>query len=172
MPAVEMEVTGVNKTSFLELWESRGADMKLIREENYRAYELAGYYAFSAGQDESIKKQLREKVKFLVDDAPALAVSINPNAPIKEYRLSEMLKENDAGHTHSVKPLVYCGKNLARSPVVEIGFGEGKGRLILSQLITSGRLAEGYGQPGAYGIRYDPAARQFVINLIRHLMQK
>jgi hypothetical protein len=35
-----------------------------------------------------------------------------------------------------------------------------------SQLLTAGRLAPGFGQPGLYGIRYDPAAAQFVLNML------
>jgi hypothetical protein len=34
-------------------------------------------------------------------------------------------------------------------------------------LLTAGRLAHGYGQTGLYGIRYDPAAVQFVLNMLQ-----
>lgn len=38
--------------------------------------------------------------------------------------------------------------------------------MILSQLLTAGRLAPGFGQPGLYGLRYDPAAAQLVVNML------
>jgi hypothetical protein len=47
--------------------------------------------------------------------------------------------------------------------VIEIAFEHG--RLILSQLLTAGRLAVGYGTEGHYGLRPDVAAQQFVLNL-------
>jgi hypothetical protein len=48
-----------------------------------------------------------------------------------------------------------------RPVVVEVEKNGGEGRVILSQLLTAGRMARGY---GGY---YDPVAAQLVLNLIR-----
>jgi hypothetical protein len=45
-------------------------------------------------------------------------------------------------------------------------FGPGKGNVILSQVLTAGRLVRASAQAGFYGLRYDPAAAQFVLNMI------
>ena len=47
-----------------------------------------------------------------------------------------------------------------------IGFGEGRGRLLVSQLLTEGRLSPGFGSDGLYGVRYDATAVQTVVNLL------
>jgi hypothetical protein len=47
-----------------------------------------------------------------------------------------------------------------------VRFADRRGSVILSQLLTAGRLAPGFGQPGLYGIRYDPAAAQFILNML------
>jgi hypothetical protein len=51
-----------------------------------------------------------------------------------------------------------------------ISFGEGKGKLIVSQLLTAGRLARGFGEDGLYGIRFDPVANQFVLNMMEAVL--
>jgi hypothetical protein len=66
----------------------------------------------------------------------------------------------------TVETLATCGRNLTRTPVLRARFAERPGSVILSQLLTAGRLAPGFGQPGLYGIRYDPAAAQFVLNML------
>jgi len=56
--------------------------------------------------------------------------------------------------------------------VVQIDFEAGQGRLILSQLLTAGRLAPGFGTTGTYGKRFDPVAEQFVLNLLARCLEK
>jgi hypothetical protein len=68
-----------------------------------------------------------------------------------------------------VHPLAVAGKELVKSPAVKIAFDDGA--LIISQLLTSGRLAEGFGSDGLYGVRYDPAAVQVVLNMIAELTE-
>jgi len=41
--------------------------------------------------------------------------------------------------------------------IVRTDFGE-KGSVIVFQLITEGKLSQGYGESGLYGKRYDPVA--------------
>ena len=154
------------------LWVSRGANPQAIRSGHCIVYELGGFYAFSEEPSETAQVQLRERVSFLIEDAPALQASINPLGPIAELDLGALYREG-TGQAERFAPLAECGKNLFRSPVVEIGFGTSRGRLVVSQLITAGRLAGGYTHPEIhvsnphYALRPDPAAQQFVLNLMR-----
>lgn len=113
-------------------------------------------------------QKLREKVKFLVEDAPALAMTVNPKAPITTTDLVKEYHESLNGKAENLQPLASAGKNLTRTPIVAISFGADKGKLILPQLITAKRLGKGYGDKGLYGIRYDPAATQFVLNMLKN----
>lgn len=168
VPAADMEFEGLNQQSFISQWVSRGADKKKIKSSSYYAYELQGYYAFSTlDNDLKTQNQLREKVRFLVDDAPALSVSINPNAPIQITNIALGYQKASNGIAENQYVLASAGKNLTRSPLVEINFGSNKGKLIISQLLTAGRLSkESLGKAGQYDIRYDPSAVQLVLNLI------
>jgi beta-galactosidase len=74
------------------------------------------------------------------------------------------------GEATQLIPLASCGKNLTRILVVELVFGPSKGKVILSQVLTAGRLARGYQEPGLYGIRHDPAAEQFTLNMIAKVL--
>jgi beta-galactosidase len=170
VPAADMAVAGLSARAFLALWSSRGADASALQSAagEYYAYELAGFYAFSRSpKDKAIIAALRQKVKLLADDAPALQDRINPNAPIEALNLVEAYRASGAqGQAERLISLASCGKNLTRIPVVELSFGTGKGHLIVSQLLTAGRLRRGAAEPGLYGLRYDPAAEQFVLNLL------
>lgn len=167
VPATNMEFTGLSSTAVLAQWLVRGASESKIKEKNYFAYELEGFYEFSnISDDKEIKVKLKKKVQFLVDDAPALANSLNPLTPIKVTNILNEFKESQNGMGESLIPLAYAGKNLTRTPIVMINFGEGKGKLIVSQLLTYGRLANGFGEQGLYGIRYDEVATQFVLNMM------
>jgi hypothetical protein len=168
-PAADMEVTGLSANAFLSLWSSRGADEAALQAStNYYAYELAGFYAFSTrNPDKAAVARLREKVKLLAEDAPALQDRINPSAPVVGTDIARSYREScREGQAAELVSLASCGKNLTRIPVVELGFGLGKGKVILSQVLTAGRLVRGREEPGLYGIRYDPAAEQFTLNLL------
>lgn len=169
VPVWDMEVEGLGADDFLAMWTNRGADAGKMKEEDYYAYELAGCYAFSVGSDSYTMDQLREKVRFLVEDAPALKNSIDPDAPIKTISLSALYKAS-SGQVKGMKILARCGKNLTRTPVIELTFGENSGSFIVSQIITRGRLAEGHGEDGLYGVRKDPAAGQLVLNLLKKVV--
>jgi hypothetical protein len=43
---------------------------------------------------------------------------------------------------------------------------------LVSQLLTAGRLANGFGEMGLYGIRYDEVANQFVLNMMEIALKK
>ena len=168
VPASDMTISGLNSKAFLEQWKARGADENQIKSGNYYAYELQGFFEYSSNpQDMNLQKNLQKKVAFLVEDAPALAGSINPNTPIKITDLSQGYMDAQNGIAQNLVILMNAGKNLTRMPVVLIDFGEGKGKLLVSQLLTAGRLAEGFGEPGLYGVRYDEVAVQTILNMMK-----
>ncbi|MBN2412808.1 glycoside hydrolase [candidate division KSB1 bacterium] len=170
VPAMEMEFSGLSQDAFISHWVSRGADRNLISSDSYYAYELEGFYSFSVEKDDpETKKKLREKVKFLVEDAPALAISIDPDARMQTIDLVQGYTDCLQGKAENFIPLVNCGIDLYRTPAVRIDFGRDRGSLLVSQLLTSGRLAKGYGQDGLYGVRYDEVAGQFVLNMLRYM---
>lgn len=170
VPAADMELVGLAPEAFLQAWTARGADAALIRGEHYMAYELAGFFDFSVGHSDAVGKRLRDKVRFLVDDAPALAQAINPNAPLKLHDLSALYRASSAGQARELIPLANAGKNLTRVPVMQVNFATGSGCLVLSQLLTAGRLAPGFGENTAYGIRFDPAAVQMTLNMLARVV--
>ena len=165
VPATEMEVSGLGASAFIALWTNRGAAAdKLAAGNPLFAYELGGYYAFSSTpKDEAVSTELRRKVKFLVDDAPALQGRIDPAGPITVTDLAAALKASGKG---KLVPLANCGKNLTRIPVVQIELGSGQGRVILSQLLTAGRLMADDHPLKPYELSHDPAAEQLVLNLL------
>jgi beta-galactosidase len=172
VPATNFEFGGMSSSAFLSQWLPRGADEKKIKSENYYAYSLEGFYEFSgSAADNDAKTRLKKKVTFLVEDAPALANSLNPSAPAKITDLSKEYRESQNGMGENLTPLVNAGKNLTRTPVIMIGFGKNKGKLIVSQLLTTGRLAKGFGERGLYGIRFDPVANQFVFNMMELVLE-
>ena len=166
-PAEEMEISGLSQSAFIEQWRARGADEKLVKEKNYYAYELQGFYGFSTNPiDKALEEKLKQKVKFLVEDAPSLKASVNPLAPIIVTDLSQEYKLASNGIANSLKVLVNAGKNLTKAPVFMVGLGPGKGKIIISQLLTKGRLGRGFGENGLYGIRYDEVTVQMVLNMM------
>lgn len=172
-PATNFEFSGLSSSAFLAQWLPRGADENKIRRGGYYAYSLEGFYDYSDSPvDNEVKSRLKNKLIFLKNDAPALANSLNPDAPVVVTDLSTGFNDSQNGMGEELIPLVNAGKNLTRMPVIMIRFGKSKGNLIVSQLLTAGRLAEGFGEKGQYGIRYDPVAAQFVMNMLELVMQK
>lgn len=170
-PAADMKISGVGAEGFLSDWSQRGADVEKIQSGMLYAYSLEGYYAFSSTpHDTSAIATLRRKVRFLVEDAPALKGIVNPDAEITETNLSEKYTKQLAEGTKTLLALSICGKGLTRTDVAEVSFGKGKGTLIFSQLFTAGRLTPEVSSPGLYGLRYDPAAEQFVLNMLSHAL--
>ena len=172
VPATYFEFRGLSSSGFLSQWLPRGADKAKIEKESYFAYELEGFYDFSGSPDDKeVRDKLRKKLSFLVEDAPALANSLDPAASVKVTNLSLSYKEAQNGMGESLTPLVSAGKGLTRTPVIMIDFGKNKGRLIVSQLLTAGRLAEGFGEKGLYGIRFDVVTNQFVLNMMELVLK-
>ena len=163
-----MELHGLSQEAFTRQWAEKGADIDMIRKGPYYAYDHQGFYEYShRGDDESIKKKLKDKVFFLIQDMPALDLSLDKNAPVQVIDLHKGYMANSGGRATEFIPLASAGKDLVKSPVMKIRFGEGEGCLVLSQLLTEGRLAEGFAsEKESYPVRYDEAAVQFVLNMM------
>jgi hypothetical protein len=167
VPATNFYLAGLSQEGFLSQWLPRGADESRIKAGSYFAYSLEGFYEFSGSPDDKeVIARLKNKVNFLIQDAPSLANSLNAGAPVEITDLSKAFNESVKGMGENLVPLVNAGKSLARTPVIMIRSGKGKGNIIVSQLLTAGRLAKGSGEEGLYGIRYDPVAVQFVLNMM------
>ncbi len=171
VPASEMLISGLSQDAFISYWKEKGADVNLIKSNAYFVYSLQNIFTFSSNlDDKTAESSLRDKAKFLADDAPALANTINRFAPIKVIDLAAEYKKCVTGQAKQLIPLVNAGKNLTRIPVIMVDFGPDKGKLIVSQLLTAGRMATGFGSEGLYGIRYDESTRQFVLNMLNKLI--
>jgi len=166
---MEMEVNGLSAAAFEALWRARGADdARLGSDTPLYAYQLGGFYAFSAtDHDQATITQLRAKVKFLLEDAPSLQGRITPDGPVDMIDLVGSRREiAPSAAASELMPLANCGKNLTRVPVVLVDFGAPRGRVILSQLLTAGRLLRDDHPLHLYEIGHDPAAEQLVLNLV------
>lgn len=168
VPAADFEVSGLSSEAFSAQWSRRNADIVKMKDGNYYAYELCGFFAYDSTPDnKALIRGLRDKVQLLVEDAPALALSLNPKAPVKVTDLGNGYRASAHGSATELIPLVSAGKNLTRTPVLLVGFGPGKGRVLLSGLLTEGRLdktapaASDHGSP-----QYDEAAVQMVLNMM------
>lgn len=175
VPADHIEVLGLSRQGFFDLWVERGGDPEAIRSNTaYTAYTLDGYYAFSAQpeKDEAeVIQRLRDHIKFIQEDAPAIAAYIDPGAPVEILKLNQEYAKlsEDSERSLSVQPLAMAGKGLKKNPVQLIRFEGTDSQVLASQLLTRGRLAEGFGTDGHYGVRYDPAAVQMVLNMLELL---
>ena len=168
VPAADFEASGLSSEAFSAQWSRRNADIVKMKDGNYYAYELCGFFAYDSTPDnKALIRGLRDKVQLLVEDAPALALSLNPKAPVKVTDLGNGYRASAHGSATELIPLVSAGKNLTRTPVLLVGFGPGKGRVLLSGLLTEGRLdktapaASDHGSP-----QYDEAAVQMVLNMM------
>jgi beta-galactosidase len=168
LPAWEMEVQGVNADLFLEQWLTRGASQEVITSgQSYYAYEVHGYYEFSnKADDRATEKKLKDKVARHIEDAPSLAVFLDPNVAVKITDIGAGYKNANTGMAKSLNIVANAGKNLTKSPVLMIEFGKGKGNLLVSQLLTANRLIPSGSKLKPYAIRYDPIAVQTVLNML------
>lgn len=174
VPSAGLELQGLSQEAYLKQWTAKGADVERIRKGPYFAYDHQGFYEFSdRGDDETIKKRLKDKVFFLIQDMPALDLSLDKNAPVQVYDLHKGYMANYGGRAEVFVPLASSGKDLVKTPVLKIRFGQDEGCLVLSQLLTAGRLAEGFApEKELYPVRYDEAAVQFVLNMLESALNK
>ena len=173
IPTWAMDVEGLQGDGLIATWKERGADTSVMKGGQYLAYELAGMFAFSQKTDDSVRDDLRERVRFLIEDAPALAGSIDPEGEIRMNDLGKLYRESLKGN-NTIQVLARCGRGLAQAPVQAIVSSTGAGPIIISQAITQGRLMKDFGHNDIptgnplYDIRPDPAAQQWVLNLLRY----
>ena len=169
VPSADIEIGGLSQEAFLSGWAAKGADTEKIRKgEPVYAYEYCGFYRFD---DKPASKEtmeaLRQQVAFLIEDMPAMALSLPIHTPIRITDLTAFYRINRGGRASGFSPMAEAGKDLVRNPVIRIQFGEGEGTLIISQVFTEHRLAEGYTEKRAkYPLHYDEAAVQFVLNMM------
>jgi hypothetical protein len=84
-----------------------------------------------------------------------------------DYTLAAELVNRPAGVKYPVtSSMANAGKNLTRAPVMMIEFGDGKGNLLVSQLLTDNRLVPHATNGKLYDIRYDETAVQTVLNMM------
>lgn len=172
LPTWDMEVRVPSHQGFINYWSEKGAETNGIMAKNYYAFELAGFYTFTYDEDDILaQKALRDKVRFLVEDAPALKVSIDTEAPLTKLNLAHMYQAIPSHSSIETQcPLVSSGKDLVRTPVVSISYKEHGNKLVLSQLLTEGRLHNKMGSFQPYELYEDPAAGQFILNLIQEMI--
>lgn len=168
IPAVEMSIFGNDKESFEIMWKSKGADIELMKKGNYYAYELAGYYEYSDSIDSKTSDKLRNKVEFLVEDAPSLKDSINLNDEIlitNLYNEYHSLPSSSGSIRYS--NIMKAGKGLLKSPTIIIEYYKNKSNLLISQMLFDGRLENV--SDDFFGLRKDPVACQILLNIIKNL---
>ena len=169
VPAATIEIEGLSQEAFLADWATKGADTgKIRRGEPIYAYEYCGFYRFNDRPDNAeAETSLRGQVAFLIEDMPALALSLPVHTPVRVTDLTAGYKSNSGGRATGFKPLAEAGKDLVRTPVTCIFFGDGEGRLVISQLLTEGRLAKRSGRDGGTcPPRHDEAAVQMTLNIL------
>ena len=166
-PAVSMEIEPSDRQSLLEQWMRRGApEQMLLSCPDCTAYHLEGFYAFSEAPSEKTAIALRQRVRFLVADAPSLQKRIDPEAEMEIIQLGRLLAETaDSQVAPKPEPLAVCGRDLKRVVACALKPAPDSGTLVLSQLLTGGRLAKGFEQPGLYGARRDPKMIQLMLSL-------
>ncbi|MBX3735563.1 MAG: hypothetical protein KF715_02645 [Candidatus Didemnitutus sp.] len=175
-PAAEMEISGLGATGSAMLWTQRGADSEALRAGRpIYAYEMAGYYEFSASPDDKAAvERLNQRVRFLIEDAPSLSARIEQSGGLRVVDLRATLNQiSVSARATRVVPLAHCGNNLARTPVVGVEFGVGEGTLIVSQVLTADRLSRRRAPAPDWRVKHhDPAAEQFVLNLLARALPK
>lgn len=169
VPSADIEIGGLSQEAFLSGWAAKGADTEKIRKgEPVYAYEYCGFYRFDdKPASKETMESLKQQVAFLIEDMPAMALSLPIHTPIRITDLAAFYRINRGGRASGFSPMAEAGKDLVRNPVIRITFGNGEGTLIISQVFTEHRLAEGYTEKRAkYPLHYDEAAVQFVLNMM------
>jgi hypothetical protein len=164
VPAVDWELAGLSRTAARSAWIARGADPAALDAGRCIAYHLAGHWAFAPAPDPEVAEALRRQVRFLAEDAPALAWALDPTPPQMCDAAAQVA--NADGQAVVLEPLAVAGKDLTRTPIWRAGFGAGRGHLCLSQCLTAGRLDPAYAGAGRWGRRRDPCAQQLVLDLL------
>lgn len=173
-PAANIEPQGLSSNAYMAKWLGHGADSVRIMNGPYYAYEYCGYYGYSDnGNDTTIINGLKEKVRFLMEDMPALRIALPHRSPVTITNLhGEYTASKDINVTELI-PLAVAGRNLTKTPVFMVKFANSDGSLIISQLITEGRVSPEFApKSGLYPRKYDEVAVQFVLNMLNTAVSK
>lgn len=172
-PAVSMELEPSDHQGMLDQWLRRGADKDmLLSSPKCTAYELEGFYTFSPEPSAETAAALRSRVRFLVADAPSLEKRIDPEAEMQVIPLGRLLEEAKAKQQTSLpEPIAVCGRGLKRMAACAFRPEKTGGTVVLSQLLTKGRLMKGYEEPGLYGARFDPEMAQLMLLCLRQAVR-
>jgi hypothetical protein len=163
VPAVKMDFEGGINSKILI---GRGADPAILEKNTpYYSYELAGFYAFSEKiNDPMVESELREFVKELAEDAPAISFQLNSvKGKIHIEDIRKQISDNEDNAIPTI-PLMVSGMGLVDTPVLLLKTNGGN--IILSQLIMNGRLNYNNLDPKPYQNSYDPAAEQLFVNML------
>ena len=165
-PAAAMTVEGIGREAYRAQWLARGATPELFDAQDGVAYEICGYYAFSNQPDEAVRERLLQKFKRQLEDAPSLAEQVYPDADVNVEHVSRRYRSLPE-RSGQLEPVVVCGHALERAVVVSLQLEGVGGRILLSQLLTGGRLHPRFAQPGVYGAHYDPEMARLVLNMMQ-----
>lgn len=173
VPASSMEVNGLSQKAYVNQWVGRGADPEKIKTGPYYSYEYCGFYTYSDNpESKEAEKYLRDKVRFLIEDMPALELALPTLSPVRVENLHAGYQDSEGGRVSQMIPLAVAGKGLVRTPIVKILFDEGEGSMIISQLLTEGRLVKGCAPYRKwYPLKQDEATVQFVLNMMGEALE-
>lgn len=167
--AVSMELEPADHQGMLEQWIRRGAEKDtLLNSPHCTAYELEGFYAFSPEPSEETAALLRSRVRFLVADAPSLEKRIDPEAEMRIIPLGRLLEEAKCKTpAPPPEPIAVCGRGLKQIAACSFRPEKTSGTVVLSQLLTKGRLMKDFEEEGLYGARFDPEMAQLMLLCLR-----
>ncbi len=169
-PAAEMAVAGLAPRALHAQWLARGATAAQLAGGRCTAYELCGQWLVVETPDPAHIGRLRERIRFLAEDAPALAPSLNPGGTVQTIDVAAELAAADPAGAVACTPRAECGRQLRRTPLLRCDLAGG-GRILLSQLLTDGRLHGSaqalarapHDRVGGYALRADPTAQAIVL---------
>lgn len=167
VPAEEMTIDNISRDAFATQWRARNITREQLTRKGACCYELSGFYVYAPCPSESAREELRKSVKRLVEDAPSLAVSIDPSAPVKCYPVSSMY-ESLPDRDGRLYPIARCGRGLSRNAAVLVELEGAK--IILSQILTAGRLLSEHEAEERYSVGFDPELVRLTRNMLVSLL--
>ena len=105
-----------------------------------------------------------------MEDAPSLAEQVDPDAGVNVEHISRRYRSLPE-RSGRLEPVAVCGHALERAVIVSLRLDGVGGRILLSQLLTGGRLHPRFAQSGVYGVHYDPEMACLVLNMMQACME-
>lgn len=165
-PAVTMELEPADREGLIAQWVRRGAAPEMLACPDCTAYHLEGFYAFAEKPDQAAADALRERVRFLVSDAPSLEKRIHPEARMDVIPLGRLIAGASDEPAAQPEALAVCGRGLDHVAACALQPAKHSGVMVLSQLLTQGRLMKQFSEDGLYGARFDPEMAQLAQTLL------